>query len=230
MKYINPFIFAGLAAFSLNSSAASELPNFEIALGAGVAKDEPAFNIDLTVNIPVNQRIAWQVNLDSDYIFDDPTFEDYSTSEFNTLGFYRKDNWRLGAGLGYIQKKSRDDSFSKESKFVGHLLAAYHWEDLTLDWQYSGYNNKFERAVTMEAGVLWYPDIQQRFGVYVEEQERGTGWRLEALTQPEKYNQQVAFGVIMRNGNGPGFPYIGMEMRYYFDRSITIKNRDRNFH
>lgn len=230
MKYFKPSILAGLVALTLNTYAASELPNFEVALGAGVAKDEPAFNIDLRVNIPVNQRISWQINLDSDYIFDDPTFKDYSMSEFNMLGFYRKDDWRLGAGLGYLEKKSRDDSFEKDTMVVSHLLAAYYWDDLTLDWQFSGYDNDFDRAVSMETGVLWYPDMIRRIGLYIEEQERGTGWRLEGFIQPQKYNQQLAFGVIVRDGKGPGFPYLGMEARYYFDRAIKIKDRDRSYH
>lgn len=230
MKYLKPSILASLVALSPMTYADSELPNFELIVGGGVAKTEPAFNIDLSVNIPISQRLSSQVNLNSDYIFGDTVYKDYSMSELNALGFYRKDDWRIGAGLGFIEKKSRNDSFATERVGIGHLLAAYYWDEVTLDWQFADYHEEFDRAVSSELGLLWYPDMSRRVGLYLEKQERGNGWRLESYIQPQKFHQQLAIGAIIRNGKGDAFPYLGLEMRYYFDRALTIKDRDRTFH
>lgn len=230
MKYLKTSLFTGLMALTSNLYADTDLPNFEVALGGGLAKSEPAFNIDLTINMPISERFSAQVNLDSDYVFDDPIYEDYSTSEFNAMGFYRRDDWRVGAGFGILEKESRDDSFASDRVGIAHLLAAYYWDDVTIDWKYANYNDDFDRAVSMELGAIWYPEDNRSLAVYAEDQERGTGWRVEAFIQPEQHQQRVAYGAIFRNGKGSGFPYIGLELRYYFDRSFSVKERDRSFH
>lgn len=230
MKYLKSSLLVGLVALTPNLYADTDLPNFEVALGGGIAKDEPAFNIDLTINIPISERFSTQVNLDSDYVFDDPTYEDYSTSEFNVMGFYRQESWRVGGGLGVLEKESRDDSFASDRVGIGHLMAAYYLDDLTVDWKYSNYNDDFDRAVSMALGAIWYPDENRSLALYAEDQERGTGWRVEAFFQPERFQQRVAYGAVFRDGKGAGFPYLGAELRYYFDRSFSIKERDRLFH
>lgn len=224
--------FAALLGGALVSTAHAdgELPNFELALGGGIAKTEPAFNIDLTINIPITERFSSQINLDSDYVFNDTVYEDYSMSEFNAIGFYRRDDWRLGAGLGLLEKKSRDDSFTTERVGIARFLASYYWQDVTLDWQYANYNDEFDRAVSMELGAIWYPDAIRRIALYAEDQVKGTGWRLEAFIQPEKRRNQLSYGAILRTGEGDSFPYVGLEVRYFFDRTMTVKQRDRSFH
>ncbi|SBS26347.1 hypothetical protein MAQ5080_00495 [Marinomonas aquimarina] len=230
MKYLKNSLLAGLVALTPPLYADVELPNFEVALGGGLVKSEPMFNIDLTINMPISERFSTAINLDSDYVFDDPIYEDYSTSEFNVMGFYRHDNWRIGGGFGVLEKESRDDSFAAERVGIGHAVAAYYWQEMTLDWRYANYNEDFDRAVSMELGAVWYPDDNRRLAIYAEDQERGTGWRVEAFFQPEKHRQRVAYGAIFRDGKGAGFPYLGAELRYYFDRSFSIKQRDRLFH
>ncbi|MBJ7550615.1 hypothetical protein [Marinomonas ostreistagni] len=229
MKYLYSLALLGFS-FAPWVHAEGELPNFELGLGGGIAKTEPAFNIDLTVNIPISKRWSSQINLDSDYIFNDTNYEDYSMSEFNAIGFYRHDNWRAGAGMGLLEKKSRDDSFPTERVGIARFLASYYWQDITLDWQYANYNDDFDRAVSMELGALWYLDDIRKVALYAEDQVRGTGWRLEAFIQPEKRRNQLAYGAILRNGKGDSYPYVGFEMRYYFDRTMPIKQRDRLYH
>jgi hypothetical protein len=229
MKYLSSSLLVGLLAISASSYAETELPNFELALGGGIAESEPSFNIDIGINIPISERFSAQVNLNSDYVFDDPIYDDYSTSEFNAIGFYRRNDWRLGGGFGVLEKESRDESFETSRVGIGHLLAAYYFEDITLDWKFANYNEDYDRAVSMELGGIWYPDIEHRVAIFAEDQEQGTGWRIEAFTQPQKYSNQLAYGVTVRDGKGSAFPYIGLEARYYFDRSFNMKERDRAF-
>lgn len=210
--------------------AEQELPNFEVALGGGLGKDIPTFNLDFTVNIPITESLSAQVNLDSNYIFDDPEYDDYSMSEFNALGFYRFPNGRLGSGLGMLEKKSRDDKFETERKGVTHFLASYYIKDFTLDWRYAKYDGDLDRSLSLQLGVVWYPNMVRRVRLYREHYGGGDGWRLDVFTQPKEYHQQLSFGAVIRDGKGDSFPYIGAEVRYYFDRAITIKDRDRRYH
>lgn len=230
MKYFKSPFFICVLGLSSTVWGQTELPNFELGIGGGLAKDMPMFNLDLTINMPINESFSAQINLDSDYVFNDPVYDDYAMSEFNGIGFYRMGDGRVGGGFGILEKKSRDDSFETDRTGVTHLLAAYFFDDVTLDAKYLAYESGFDRATSLRFGALWYPDDIRRIGVFQERYDGSTGWRIEAYVQPEKFKQKLSFGAIVRDGEDDSFPYIGIEMNYYFDRVYTLRERDRSFH
>lgn len=230
MKYFKSPFFICLFGVSPALMAATELPNFELGIGGGFIEEEPMFDLDLTINMPFSQHYTGQLNLNSEYVFDDPTYEDYALSEFNAIGFYRMSAGRVGAGLGILEKKARDDEFDTKRSGVAHLLASYYFDDVTLDAQWSEYEEDIERAETGRLGVLWYPESEQRIGVYHERFADRNGWRIEAFVQPEKYDQKLAFGAIVRDEEHASIPYLGLQVNYYFDRTYTLKQRDRAYH
>ncbi|MBM6549694.1 hypothetical protein [Marinomonas ostreistagni] len=210
--------------------AETELPNFELGIGGGIAKDIPMFNLDLTINMPFTQVFTGQLNLDSEYVFNDPDYEDYAMSEFNGIGFYRMSSGRVGGGVGVLEKKARDDEFDTERTAVMHLLGAYYFQDVTLDANYQLYEDEFDGVRTLRAGAIWYPDTERSLAVYHERYDDSHGWRIEGNIQPEKYDQKLAFGAVISDREDLSFPYVGLEVTYFFDRVYSLKQRDRAFH
>ncbi|RDL43905.1 hypothetical protein DN730_12035 [Marinomonas piezotolerans] len=230
MKFAKLFTVTACIVLSSYASAERELPNFELSLGGGTAIGAELFNIDFTVNIPVLEYFSAQINLDSNYIFGDNVYGDFALSEFNGLGFVRVSEGRVGLGFGTLQKKSRSGAFETQQKPVTHLLASYYAEDVTIDWRYSSYSDTFEKFTSVKAGVIWYPDSNRRIGLYRERFDNREGWRLETFIQPEKYRQHLAVGALIRDGGSDILPYMGLELRYYFDRGLGTKARDRGYH
>lgn len=230
MKFLKVSAMVCCAAIPMPVFAERELPSFEIALGGGPAIGAELFNLDFTVNIPVFSYLSTQLNLDSDYFFGDSVLGDHAVSEFNGMAFIRVKEGRIGAGLGTLQLKSKSGAFETKQVQVNRAAAAMYISDFTLDWSYAQYDEEFENATSLRAGVIWYPSDMQRVALYRERFDSEDGWRLESFVQPEKYQQRLALGAVLRGGSAEIMPYMGVELRYFFDRGMSFKERERSYH
>ncbi len=230
MKFLKTSALLCCVGFSGELLAERELPNFEIGLGGGKGIGVELFNLDFTVNIPMTSFLSSQINLDSNYVFGDPDLGDFAVSEFNGMGFIRVKEGRIGAGLGTLQLKSKSGAYETEQVEVVRGAAALYVKDVTFSWDYAKFDDDFRATTSLRAGLIWYPSERQKLALFRERYDSTEGWRLESFVQPQKYRQHLALGVVLRGGNADIFPYMGLALRYYFDRGMSFKQRERSYH
>ncbi|ADZ92246.1 hypothetical protein [Marinomonas mediterranea] len=205
------------------------LPNFEAGVGVGGASNANAYDLDLTINIPLPYYMSGQLLLDSDFISGDGPLGSYSQSEFSGLVYVRNQNGRLGFGLGQKQNKPRDSRRSSESTVIGRATAAFYIGNFTVSTMYINYDSDLDNASSSESGFTYFPTEHRSVSLFREVFDNEEAWRIEMASKYDKEGLS-SIRLIARDGSSEDSFYLALQYRYYFDRSYTLKERNRLFY
>ena len=222
-----PIFLALSLAFSGKSLAADV--NFELALGYGTQGEWDVYDLDLRANLPHTDMIGSQLTINSDYFFNGTETQDFAQSLILWRTFLRQDAGRIGIGFGNVKRKLRFGAGLAETYFVEGSAAVY-LNDWNLVVDYRDGDEQVGNTIRTRHGFVYYPDVNRSIEfhrVYSNEQE---SWRLATFVQPIKYRQQTSIGITIEDGPQDDMPRLDLLVTYYFDRAITLKDRQRLFH
>ncbi|MEL0637033.1 hypothetical protein V6259_09690 [Marinomonas sp. TI.3.20] len=227
MKYLfSIFIFFNI--FHSVVWADDEAPNFELGLGAGLLNSKALFNIDVMLNIPLSEEYSTQVLLNSNYLITGSSKDSFAQSELSSNWFARNQYGRLGVGIGLSELKPKDENKESERSVIGRGMADVFWGSVTLTGNYTSYKNTLSNISSTRVGASYYLTDNQRISLYREHYNDEAAWRFETYYQPEKYKQLGSVGIIVRSGERND--YFGVVARYYFDKAVSLKVRERRYH
>lgn len=217
-----------LCATSSHSYAEKELPNFVFGLGYGLLHEKSLVNIDLKVNIPINHYLSTQILLNSNYLITGSTNSSFAQSEFSSNWFVSNDYGRVGVGIGVNELEPMDESKETDRKAIGQFIGDLFLNSFSLTAHYVSNDASFSNITSSRMGISYYLNDDQRISVYREKHGGNrAGWRLETYFQPKKYHQKGSVGIILRARDD--VDYIGAVVQYYFDHSLSLKQREIEF-
>ncbi|MBJ7539949.1 hypothetical protein [Marinomonas transparens] len=202
--------------------------NFEFGLGYGLANEKSLLNIDFKINIPLSERYSTQVLLNSNYFITGSSEDSFAQSELSSNWFARYGYGRLGVGIGIGELEPKNKSKETDRAVIGRFMGDLYLGAFTLISNYASYDRNLSNVSSTRLGLSYYLDDDMRVSLYREKFSNfGNGWRLETYFQPEKYEQKGSLGLIVRTGDE--YDYAGVVVQYYFDKRISLKQRERTY-
>ncbi|TDO98780.1 hypothetical protein [Marinomonas balearica] len=218
-----------LFCYGAQAAEKLELPNFEVGIGAGSVPKSKAYDLDLTINVPLPYYLSGQILLDSDYISGDGRLGSYAQSEFSGLLYLRNRDGRLGFGLGTKQHKPRNQNLESKTTVIGRASAALFFGDFTFSTMYVNYDTDLDNTSSNESGFTYFASEHKSVSLYREVFDNEEAWRIEMAS---RYDDEglSSIRMIVRDGSSDESFYLALQYRYYFDSQYTLKERDRLFY
>ena len=233
-KAIFSSVLMGLSTLqSVSVSAEStthdtRLPNFEVGASTGLLSSEQFYGLDVTINMPVTDMITTQFLVNSDYFVANSSKDDYSQSEVVGNAFLRSNAGRVGAGLGYKERKPGDEALAKESSTALSFYGDLYFGDFTVGLSETEYEEEIDTFSGQTISLAYYLDPNRQMFLRKEKMNRNDIMVVGVNLQPEKFSNHASINLSFETGDEHF--YIGLGISYFFDTAITLKQRDRNYH
>ncbi|MFT2109901.1 hypothetical protein [Marinomonas sp. 2405UD68-3] len=203
------------------------LPNFEAGISAGLLSAEQLYGLDVTINMPITHILTTQFLINSDYLVANRSQNSYSQSEVVGNVFLRNDGGKLGAGVGYKERKPNEEELDKESSTTLTFYGDLYFGDLTVGISETEYEENIATFTGQSVGVAYYINPNEKFFLRKDKINRGDVWVLGVGLQPKKLSNQVGLQLSIERGK-ESF-YLGLGINYYFDTAISLQRRDRDY-
>lgn len=201
------------------------LPSFEAGISAGLLSAEQLYGLDVAINMPITTMLTTQLLINSDYFVANRSKDSYSQSEVLGNAFLRNSAGKLGAGLGYKERKPDEEELDKESSTTLTFYGDLYFGDLTVGISETEYEENIATFTGQSVGLAYYINPNEKFFLRKEKLNRNDIWVIGVDLQPEKFSNQASLKLSIERGK-ESF-YLGLGINYYFDTAIPLKERDR---
>jgi hypothetical protein len=206
----------------------ARLPNFEVGASAGLLSSDQLYGLDVTINMPVTSIITTQFLINSDYFVANTSKQGYSQSEVIGNAFLRGNAGRVGAGLGYKERKPGDEELSKESSTALSFYGDLYFGDLTVGLSETEYEEDIDTFSGQTISLAYYIDPNRQFFLRKEKINRNDIMVIGVNLQPEQFSNHANLNLSFETGDEHF--YIGLGINYFFDTAISLKQRNRDYH
>ncbi|MCV2402436.1 hypothetical protein OFY17_05975 [Marinomonas sp. C2222] len=202
-----------------------ESANFMFGLGYGRLNEKSLVNIDLNINMPINNFLISQIQLNSNYLVTGSTKDSFAQSELSSNWFVHNQHGYIGAGIGFNELEPLDTEQATKRNALGQFMVGWYLKSWAFNARYISHDTAFSNITSSRAGVSYYLHADHRVSFYQEKySEDDIGWRLESYHQPKKHNRTFGIGWIVKSSDDND--YLGVVAQYYFDHTLSLRDRD----
>ncbi len=235
MKSKKTFLLAGISVVLVNStllqaeeiSETKSLPNFEAGMSAGLLSSEQLYDLDVTINMPIMDSVTTQFLINSDYLAANNSQDSYSQSEVVGNVFLRNSAGKIGAGVGYRERKPDEEELEKESSTTLSFYGDLYFGDLTVGISETEYEEDIATFTGQSANLAYYTKPNEKFFLGKQKKNRNDIWVVGVDIQPQKFANHASLKLTVEKGKDSF--YLGLGINYYFDTAISLQKRDRDY-